>query len=339
VPLDDLRTFLGWNMGDLTDKTSSALRIVFMGTSVFACPTLTALVERGHRVVGVFTQPDRAQGRGQQVRTTAVKGCALGHGLMVYQPERINKEEGIAALEALAPEVIVVAAYGQILSPRILGIPSRGCINVHASLLPKYRGAAPINWAIIRGEQATGVTTMLMDEGLDTGDVLLQQELEILSDEDAGQLHDRLAVAGATLLIATLERLGRGELAPEPQDQAHATYAPLLKKEDGLIAWERAAMEIHNQVRGLYPWPGAFTYLEERLLKVFRTQVIAHDSDREPGTVLEASDAGLLVKTGRDSLLVREVQQQDRKRMPAAQFVRGCKVGRGTRLGDITRET
>lgn len=320
-------------MTDFTLHLSTELPIAFMGTSAFACPSLSALVEKGHQVVGVFTQPDRAKGRGQQVSTTAVKDCALGHGLAVYQPERINKDEGIGALEALAPAVIVVAAYGQILSPRVLAIPGRGCINVHASLLPKYRGAAPINWAIIRGEQVTGVTTMLMDKGLDTGDILLQHALEILPEEDAGRLHDRLAAAGAALLLETLEKLRQGELAPQPQDRAQATYAPLLRKEDGLIAWEKSALEIHNQVRGLYPWPGAYTFWEDRMLKVFHTRVMAQESGQEAGTVLEVSDAGLLVSTGRDSLLVREVQQQDRKRMPAAQFVRGCKVGKGTKFG------
>lgn len=285
--------------------------------------------------MGVFTQPDRAKGRGQHMSTTPVKNCALGHGLAVYQPERVNNGEAIAILKALAPAVIVVAAYGQILSPQVLEIPGWGCINVHASLLPKYRGAAPINWAIIRGERFTGVTTMLMDKGLDTGDILLQQTLEILPEEDAGHLHDRLAAAGAALLLETLEKLLQGVLAPFPQDQAQATYAPLLKKEDGLIDWKKSALEIHNQVRGLYPWPGAYTFWETRMLKVFRTQVQALESGREPGTVLEVSDAGLLVSTGRESLLVREVQQQDRTRMPAAQFVRGCRMAVGMKLGDV----
>jgi methionyl-tRNA formyltransferase len=230
--------------------------------------------------------------------------------------------------------VIVVVAFGQILPKRILEYPRWGCINVHASLLPKYRGAAPINWAITKGEETTGVTTMLMDEGLDTGDILMQRTIEILPKETAGELHDRLAQLGAETLIETLRKWKRGEIAPHKQSDSEATFAPLLKKEDGLINWELPAEKIENQIRGMDPWPGAYTYIEGKRLKVFRGHRIERDPGNKAGTILALADDGILVSTGEDCLLISEVQRESRKRVASAIFLRGHPIPLGARLGE-----
>lgn len=315
-------------------------RILFMGTSPFACPALEALAARMEEVVGVFTQPDKPQGRGLKVTISAVKALAERNNLPVYQPERINQEKSFECIKALTPDVIVVVAFGQILPRHILEYPRWGCINVHASILPKYRGAAPINWAITRGEKITGVTTMLMDEGLDTGAILMQRKIEILPEETAGELHDRLAQLGAETLIETLEKWQKGALTPRVQHDADATFAPRLIKEDGLIDWERPAEVICNQIRGMDPWPGAYTYLGEKRLKLFRGRLIKKESGKKPGTVVDTGDEGITVSTGAHHLLITEVQLESRKRVAGKTFLRGHPVPPGTRLGrnEITKQ-
>ena len=318
----------------MTSKmTSETGQILFMGTSLFACPSLEKLLGKGE-VVGVFTQPDKPQGRGLKVRVSPVKALALKNDLPIYQPENINQEEYFELIKKIAPDIIVVVAFGQILSPRILDLPKWGCINLHASLLPKYRGAAPINWAIIRGERVTGVTTMLMDQGLDTGDILMQQKLDILPEENAGDLHDRLAQLGAETLIETIEKWKKGEIVPQKQEESEATYAPPLKKEDGLIDWGKPAEMIYNQIRGMNPWPGAYTLLAGKRLKVFQTKLIKKVSRKKPGTVLDITDEGIVVGTGEGRLLLTEIQLESRKRISADKFLRGYPIPAGTQLGE-----
>ncbi|MFZ3207294.1 MAG: methionyl-tRNA formyltransferase, partial [Geobacteraceae bacterium] len=262
----------------------AGLRIIFMGTPEFACPTLGRLIERGEEIVAVVTQPDRPKGRGRQVLPPAVKLLAMRHGIPVFQPLKVRDPAFIDVVRELAPDLIVVVAFGQILPQSLLDIPRHGCINVHASLLPAYRGAAPLNWCIINGETETGVTTMLMDAGLDTGDMLLRKRTDIEPDEDSLSLHDRLSALGAEALVETLDLLGAGRLVPEKQIDSLTSYAPMLKKEDGLIDWNRPALAIKNLVRGMTPWPGAFSWLDGRTLKICRVE--AATGSGAPGSVL-----------------------------------------------------
>ncbi|HKL25948.1 MAG TPA: methionyl-tRNA formyltransferase [Desulfuromonadales bacterium] len=310
----------------------AAIRTVFMGTPEFALPTLQGLIDAGVDLVGIYTQPDRPKGRGKQVAVPPVKELALNHGIPVFQPPKLRAPEAAADLEDLAPDLIVVVAYGQILPKRVLDIPRYGCINVHASLLPKYRGAAPINKAIMEGETETGITTMLMDAGLDTGDMLVKRSLAIGPDETAGELHERLARLGRETMEETLRQLCAGELAPEKQDDNLTSYAPMLKKEDGRLDWSRPADELHNLVRGLDPWPGAYTTLNGQLLKVARTRVAAGSG--APGSVVAADQEGVCVACGDGLLVVGELQLPGRKRLAAADFLRGQPLPAGTRLGD-----
>jgi methionyl-tRNA formyltransferase len=307
------------------------LRTVFMGTPDFALQTLQGLIDAGCKLVGVYTQPDRPKGRGKQLAEPPVKALAQRHGIPVYQPARLRQPETVAELRALAPDLIVVVAYGQILPKSVLDIPRCGCINVHASLLPKYRGAAPINKAIIDGETQTGITTMYMDVGLDTGDMLVKQSLAIGPDETAGQLHDRLAALGRAAMEETLRRLCAGTLQRTPQDDGQSSYAPMMKKEDGRIDWHRSAIEIHNQVRGLDPWPGAYTTLNGELLKLAGTS--PHKEERgAPGSIVAADGKGVRIACGSGTLLVRELQLAGRKRLAAADFLRGCPLAPGAIL-------
>jgi methionyl-tRNA formyltransferase len=306
-------------------------RIIFMGTPEFACPTLRTLVQRGEQVVAVVTQPDRPKGRGQQTLAPPVKLLALEHGIPVLQPVKVRHPDAIEEIRALKPDLIVVVAFGQILPKALLEIPSLGCINVHASLLPRYRGAAPLNWCIINGETETGVTTMLMDVGLDTGDMLLKKSTPIDPDEDTSSLHDRLSGIGAELLAETLDLLVGAGLVPEKQDDALTCYAPMLKKEDGLIDWSKDAPGIKNLVRGMTPWPGAYSYLEDKLLKVYRVQCASGAGN--PGEVLSASRDGIEVACGEGSILIHELQLEGKKRLPAAEFLAGCKLAPGAFFG------
>jgi methionyl-tRNA formyltransferase len=304
-----------------------------MGTPEFALPTLEGLIAAGLPVIGVYTQPDRPSGRGKQLTPPPVKQLATAHGIPLFQPLRLRLPEVVAELQTLAPDLIVVVAYGQILPKSVLDIPRYGCINVHASLLPKYRGAAPINHAIMAGESETGVTTMYMDVGLDTGDMLVKRTTNIGANETAGELHDRLAQLGREAMLATLERLCAGTLGREKQDDALTCYAPLLRKEQGLIDWARSAIELHNQVRGLDPWPGAYTLLAGDPLKLARTLPLQEPHAAAPGMVLGADASGLRIACGNGVLKVGELQLPGRKRLPAAEFLRGCALPAGTLLG------
>lgn len=305
-------------------------RIIFMGTPYFACPTLQILLERGENVVGVFTQPDRPKGRGQKLQPPPVKELALQHDIPVYQPLKVRVPEVIAQIRDLKPDLIVVVAFGQILPKALLDIPPHGCVNVHASLLPRYRGAAPLNWCIVNGESETGVTTMLMDVGLDTGPMLLKRATPIGPDEEISSLHDRMSALGATLLGETLDGLKAGSITPEPQDDAQSCYAPLLKKETGLIDWNRSAQQIHNLVRGLASWPGAYTFLQDQPLKVHRTNL--GSGSGPAGTVLNTTPEGIEVACGQGSLLIRDLQAAGSRRMDAASFLAGHPLPPGTRL-------
>jgi len=327
-----------------------------MGTSEFATPTLEALVASEHNLSAVVTQPDSASGRGRKLTPPPVKKVALEHGLSIYQPERVRDAEFIQILKQLHPEAIVIAAYGQILPKRILDMPPCGCINIHPSLLPKYRGAAPIQRAIINGEQKTGVTIMLMDEGEDTGDIILQKEVEISADDTAITLHDRLAQIAAGLL---LEALILAENAPPlhyPQNEAEATYAPKLTKEDGLIDWHKSAIQIRNLVRGTLPWPGAYTYFGEgQLLKVLscslrsptaspygslRSSTISAYGEftdipmmeAAPGTIYITDEKEMAVKTGEGVILLKTVQPANRNPMNATDFINGYRIQTGDHL-------
>ena len=301
------------------------MRLVFLGTPSFAVPTLEALAEK-HDVVTVVTQPDRPKGRGHELAASPVKQAALRLGLPVYQPERIRRPEAQAHLASLQPEIMVVVGYGQIIPPPVIDIAPRGIINVHASLLPKYRGAAPIQWAIINGEKRTGVTTMQINAGLDTGDILLARDTEVGPEETAIELGGRLSVMGAELLVETLDGLSRGVIQPRKQDDAQASLAPILKKEDGEIDWKQPAAAIHNRVRGLVPWPGAYTRLRGQLLHVWRARLAPEGTPRAPGRVVVSGDGRML------ELL--EVQLEGRKRMSAEAFANGHHLTANDILGE-----
>lgn len=308
----------------------ATIRTVFMGTPEFAVPTLEVLLQAGLHLVGVYTQPDRPKGRGQTLAAPPVKELALRHGIPVFQPQKLRAPEVVEELRALAPDLIVVVAFGQILPKSVLEIPRYGCINVHASLLPKYRGAAPINQAIIDGETETGITTMLMDVGLDTGPMLLKRALSIGPDETAGELHDRLCLLGGETMAATLQLLLRGELQPQVQEESQTCYAAMLKKEDGRINWSQSAQQIHNRIRGLAPWPGTYTLLNGEPLKLFLTRVEAGEG--EPGTILPPATDAVRIACGSGVLAVRELQLPGKKRLAAADFLRGCPLPAGSRL-------
>jgi len=309
------------------------MRLVFLGTPAFAVPSLERLVAAGRRTLAVVTQPDRPRGRGRRDAPPPVKEAALRLGIPVHQPERIRRPEAIELIRSLAPDVMVVIGYGQIIPPAIIGIPPLGIVNVHASLLPSYRGAAPIQWAIARGETRTGVTTMRIDAGLDTGDMLLARETVIGPEEDAVELSARLAAMGADLLIETLDGLEAGAIAPRKQDPAQATYAPLLKKEDGLVDWRQPAQSIHDRVRGLQPWPGAYTTFRGRTLGVWRTRV-AGPAQAIPGrfACLKPPTVGC----GAGALELMEVQLEGRRRMSGADFANGHRLAESDVLGDVT---
>jgi methionyl-tRNA formyltransferase len=308
------------------------VRIVFFGTPEFAVPSLRALLTGRHAVVGVVCQPDRPAGRGQQPAVPPVKRQAADAAIPVLQPEKVRTAEFLGALRAWTPELIVVAAYGRILPATILALPPRGCINVHASLLPKYRGAAPVQWAILRGESTTGITIMQMVEEMDAGAILLQRAAAIGPAETGGELQKRLAQLGAQLLLEALDRLEAGALQPAPQDEAAVTYAPMIRKQDGHIDWQQPALQISRAVRAFNPWPSAFTTLGGKMLKIHDARAMTGDPVAVPGTVLAVAD-GLTIATGSGYLVVEELQIEGRKRLPAPDFVRGGQVTVGTVLG------
>ncbi|MBR2943053.1 MAG: methionyl-tRNA formyltransferase [Clostridia bacterium] len=310
------------------------MRIVFMGTPDFAVPSLEALLENGYDVVGVFCQPDRPKGRGHKLAPCPVKEVALKHDIPVYQPERIKRAEGVQMLKSCAPDLCVTAAFGQLLSQEILDIPPMGTVNVHSSLLPRHRGSAPINWAIIKGDRVTGVTTMFTDIGMDTGDMLLRRETPIGDTENAGELSDRLAVMGAELLVETLKALEAGTLVRTPQNAEEATYEPKMDKELGRIDWSKNAAEIDCLVRGVTPWPGAYTALGEGNMKVFGVRVCGGKTEAAPGAVLRANTKdGLIVACGDAQLELTQIQMPGAKRMAAKDYLRGHEIETGVCLG------
>lgn len=310
------------------------MKAVFMGTPDFAVGALRRLYEDGHEILAVVTQPDKPQGRKMVMTPPAVKAEALRLGLPVYQPKKIRDAESIAYLEKLAPDVIVVAAFGQIIPKAILDLPKYGCLNIHASLLPKYRGAAPIQWAIIDGEKETGVTIMRMDEGLDTGDMLTKCIVPITEEETGGSLFDKLSTAGAELLSTTLKRLETEEIPGEKQPAESPTaYAGMIKRDTGRIDWTKDAAYLERLVRGLTPWPGCSTGLHDKQLKLWKCRVGAAGTEGAPGTVCEVKKDALCVQTGDGVLEILELQLEGKKRMDAATFLRGYKVETGTVLG------
>jgi len=309
------------------------MRVVFLGSGRFAIPSLEALLAAGHDVAAVVTQPDREKGRGRELSPPPLKPAAAARGLKVLQPRRVREPEALAALQALAPEAQVVVAYGQILPRAVIDVAPRGTVNVHASLLPRYRGAAPVQWAIVNGEKETGVTTMLIDEGLDTGPVLLSRATPIGEEETAGELETRLAHLGGQLLVETLAELEAGRLVPRPQDAARASLAPIIKKEDGLIDWSRPAEALARRVRGFHPWPGAYTSARGRGLKVLRARAES-GGEGAAGTLLRIDREGIVVTSGEGSALrLVEVQPESRHAMPAAAFAAGARLSVGERLG------
>jgi methionyl-tRNA formyltransferase len=304
-----------------------------MGTPQFAVPTLEALIASGHGVALAVTQPDRPRDRRRLLASPPVKDAALLHGIAVAQPPNLRDPAFLALLRSLAPEAIVVAAYGRILPGDILSLPKYGCINLHASLLPKFRGAAPIQRALMDGEEETGVTTILMDKGMDTGDILLQKRTSVGAEENFGSLYARLALLGAELIVETLLFLSKGTLGRQPQDHAQATLAPQLTAEDETIDWQRTAAAIRNQVRALDPWPGARTSAQGKLLKIWRASVKPGDVPGVPGEVLTCGAEGVDVRTGGGILRIEELQIAGGVRLPAREYLRGHRLPEGTVLG------
>jgi methionyl-tRNA formyltransferase len=310
------------------------MRIIFMGTPEFALPCLEGLFQSGQAPIAVVTQPDRPSGRGQILSPPPIKVRAQKAGLPVLQPGKMKDPSFLEELRRLKPDVIVTAAFGRILPPEVLKIPRLGCINVHASLLPKYRGAAPIQWAIIQGEKRTGVTTFRMDEGMDTGDIYLQEEIDIDPSDTAGTLSARLSEAGAKILLRTLSGLNGGSLKPIPQEDTNATQAPLLTKEQGEVDWSLSAEEIVRFVRGLDPWPGAYTFYRDERWRLWNVAIQESAPMEKPGTIVKAGKDGLEVATGLGLLVIRELQPASGRRMAVREYLSGHLVEEGVVLGE-----
>lgn len=305
-----------------------------MGTPDFAVPSLKVLIEEGIEILGVITQPDKPKGRGKKMSMPPVKEEALKYGIDVYQPKKVKDKEFVEFLKSLNPDIIVVVAFGQILSKEILSIPKYGCINVHASLLPKYRGAAPINWVIINGEKTTGITTMYMDEGLDTGDMILKAEIEIGSEETAGELHDRLCILGGEVLRDTLKLIKENKAPREVQDDSLSCYAPMMDKSLGSIDWNKSAKDIFNLIRGTNPWPSSFTKYKGQTMKVWKSKVLDKKSNEKPGTVLKVDQNGIYVSTKDGILLIEEIQMPGKKRMYVKEYIKGNEIDEKVVLGE-----
>lgn len=304
---------------------TKAQGIIFFGTPDFAVPTLKALISRGEKISLVVTQPDKPKGRGKAIQPPPVKKVSLEHGLKIVQPERIKDEAFIESLRTLQPEFAIVVAYGKILPKEILNIPLYGCINLHASLLPKYRGAAPIQWALIRGEKITGVTTMLIDEGLDTGPILLQKEVLIEEDDNGETLSQKLSSIGADLILETIDKMRKGLIVPIPQS-GEPTYAPSLKKEEGKINWNLSAEEIFNLIRGTYPWPCAYCFFKEERIKIIKAQTL--EGNYKPGYIFKAKEE-LIVGTASGLLKILLLQPHGKRIMTAKEFICGRKINEG----------
>lgn len=306
--------------------------IVYMGTPDFAVPALEKLIEAGHRITAVVTQPDRQRGRGKEVLYSPVKECALKYDIPVFQPGKIKAPEAVEQLKSYQADIFVAAAFGQILSKEILEMPKYGCVNIHASLLPKYRGAAPIQWAVINGEEKTGVTIMQMDEGLDTGDIISQREVLIAQDETGESLFEKLSVVGAELLAETLEGIRRGDAVKRKQDDSQSTYARMLKKEDGRIHWNRTSKQIEQQIRGMNSWPSAYTIWNGKTLKIWKAQWNQSVHAHAPGTILDVEKESVMVACGEGIIRIQELQLEGKKRMPVKDFLLGYHMEAGSKL-------
>ncbi len=309
------------------------MNIVFMGTPEFALPTLKKIHASSHCILSVITQPDRPKGRGQKQVNSPIKKFALENNLPVLQPTTVNTQEFIESLLENRPDCIIVVAFGQILSEAFLKIPKQFCINLHSSLLPKYRGAAPINRAILNGDTRSGVTTMIMDKGMDTGDILLVDETPIEQNDDAQSLHDKLSEQGGELVLETLSRLGKNDLLPIPQNSDLASYAPKLKKEESLIDWKMDAEKIFNKIRGLSPWPGTHTLYNGKRLAILKGEIVPGESSDRPGHVERITDTGIEVGTGKNRLKITELKPEGKKAMPAKSFLSGYKINRDDIFG------
>lgn len=309
------------------------MKIMFMGTPDFAASILKKIIQAGHEVIAVVTQPDKEKGRGKELSSPPVKELALEHGLTVYQPVKVRNPEFIQLVREMAPEAIIVAAFGQLLPKELLDIPPFGCINVHASLLPKYRGSAPIQYAIMNGEEETGVTIMYMDVKLDTGDMILKKSIPIAKDETGGSLHNKLAELGADLLIEALDQIVAGTAERIPQEDSEATLVKMLDKDMGNIDFTAPAIVIERLIRGLNPWPSAYTRLDSKTLKLWRAEVEELPMKAEPGEVIETRKDAIVIATGEDALVIRELQLEGKKRMTADAFLRGYPIPVGTKLG------
>lgn len=313
------------------------MRVVFMGTPDFSVPVLKRLIEDGYEIVGVVTQPDRPKGRKKELTPPPVKVEALQHGLTVIQPEKIKRPEELQPVLDLQPDLVVTAAFGQILPKQLLDTPKYGCINVHASLLPEYRGGAPIHQAIIDGKKETGITIMYMVEKLDAGDILTQAKVEILEEDHVGSLHNKLSVIGAELLSHTIPDLISGKLTPIKQDEEEVTFAPNISRDKELISWGDGGEAIYNQIRGLHPWPVAYTYLNAEPLKIWWANKVLKEKESTPGTIVSIEEDGFVVSTGDETYIkITDLQPAGKKRMSAEQFLRGAGAGLtvGTKLGE-----
>jgi methionyl-tRNA formyltransferase len=324
------------------------LKIVFMGTPAFAVPCLDMLVKEGYEVAAVVTQPDKPKGRGNKLSTLPIKEYALNQGIEVLQPEKIRTAEFEAKIKDINPDLLVTVAYGKILPKTLLDIPDLGCINVHGSILPKYRGAAPIHWAIINGEKETGITTMYTDIGTDTGDMLLKKFVAITDKMTVGELHDQLSIVGAEVLKDTLIQLQNGNLKRTPQDNTEATYAPMIKKDTGLIGWNKASVDIHNLVRGTNPSPGAYTFYKGERMRIWATEVLngfqsetkpgcmassAAERNDQPGCIMKVDKDGLIISAIDGSIKITEIQFDSSKRMSVEEYIRGHRISEGEILG------
>ena len=309
------------------------MKIVFMGTPDIAVGCLQKIIDEKHEILGVVTQPDKPVGRGKKMGMPPVKELALKYDIPVYQPIKARDEEFVQVLRELNPDLIVVVAFGQILPKSILDIPKLGCVNVHVSLLPKYRGAAPINWVIINGEEKTGVTTMYMDEGLDTGDMILTSEFALDDEITAGELHDIMKEEGALLLKQTIDLIAKGEAPRIPQNHEKFTYAPIMNKTLGQIDFSKSAKEIHNLVRGVNPWPSAYTTYKGQTMKVWKTKVLNETSDKHPGTILKVDKEGIRVSTKDNVLLIKEIQMPGKKRVLVEEYIKGNSIETNEILG------
>ena len=309
------------------------MKVVYMGTPDFAVGALERIIEAGHDVVLVVTQPDKPKGRGKEMQMTPVKKCALEHDIPVFQPVKIKEAEAVEYLRTFDADIFVVAAFGQILSSEILHMPKYGCVNIHASLLPMYRGAAPIQAVIINKEKETGVTIMQMDEGLDTGDMLMKEIIPIAADETGESLHDKLSELGAEMIVQALPAIEDGSITATPQGDGATCYASMLKKEMGCIDWKKSADDIEHLVRGLYPWPGTYTFLNGKMLKICTVALSDMQAKGEPGEICEVTKESLIVNTGEGALEIKELQPEGKKRMTVHDFLLGNKIETGTFLG------